>query len=655
MTNTRPDSSQIQYSTTETVKQALARLDKSNVSPTTFGAVGDGVTDDTAAALAAHAYANTNNLPVSYAGLKSIALQANAQIPMKTSTDFGGCMLVILGGVVPSPAFGSFNILYNVTDDACPEVTVVGAVTSTNLVKGSLFPTLGLFDGHGFALLSCGLQVPDRDKTATQDYTQAFKVNRFGRVSNALSADLSAYAAAITVLYRKTSVKRLRISNVNCTEGAWNNQRIFDIRRCNVHIDGFTMLFTGGTFNNVCEIIRLTNCSDISIDNFITTGRPVTTSVGSYCLAMYGAADVYVDKMNALTGWGATGTNNVSGLHFTRCVLNRVDAHSSGHHIFVDDCDLHENGIVYGWGGGIISLRNSRLYNCSGIAARTDYGGHFLGDFIVENVEASNNGAAVYYIVNLLSSPLGASIPTNMPANIVVQNLRRVNKSSGGLVSGAELVPVALAVRSATDVVYAPANITVRNITCFPSWRFGLRIDSLNLEAHPNTPTNPITTIAISGVTADTNSNTTSGILDLTSIRTPTVPMRIRMTVTDSSNIHIQSLIPGNLEISCSNTSINGITTLTTAQSNLSVVLNNCKLGLIAAGYTNGPVGGITNGVNSFTSLSNCDISALTWDLSNVTSLIGNTIRKGTGTPLLPAAVTTAQAFTGYQKTGFFQ
>lgn len=649
MANTRPDSSQIQFSPTETVKQALQRLSDFSVDPAMFGAVGDGVTDDTAAVLAAHTYANTNDLPVSYAGLKTVALQANAQIPMKTSTDFGGCMLVILGGVVPSPSFSSFNVLYNVTDDACPEVTVVGAVTSTNLTKGALFPTLGLFDGHGFALLSCGLQVPARDKIATMNYTQAFKVNRFGRASHPLSTDLSAFAAAITVTYRKTSVKRLRISNVNCTEGAWNNQRIFDIRRCNVHVDGFTMMFTGGTFNNVCEIIRLTNCSDVSIDNFITTGRPVTTTTGSYCLAMYGAADIFVNNMNALTGWGATGTDDVSGLHFTKCVLNRIDAHSSGHNVFADDCDLHEAGMVYGWGGGILSVKNSRVYRSSVIAARDDYGGSFFGAMIVDNVEVNNNFTSTYYAINLLSNALGASIPVYAPEIISVSSIRRTGRASG---ANAEFVPVAVAVRGVTDVVYAPNTINVDNVSCYAGWRFGLRVDTLNMEANP---ASPITIISVNNAQADTTPTTTNGILDLTSIRTPTVPVRPRISVSNSSNVHIQNFAAGNLDIFCYNSNINGISTLLTAQSNLVTQLVSCRLVTMATGYTNAPIGGITNGTNSFTSLSNCDISALTWDLSNVASFIGNTIRKGSGTPLLPAGVTTTQAFTGYQKTGFFQ
>lgn len=138
-------------------------------------------------------------------------------------------------------------------------------------------PTGGLFDGHGYARLQCGYQVPNRAGTGTQDYVQTFKVNRNGYVSQPLSTDISAFAGSITVSYRKTSKRRLSINNVSLTEGSWNNQIVFKMQRCNVQIDNFTLLFTGGVYDNVMAIIQVDNASDVWINNFVTTGRPVTT------------------------------------------------------------------------------------------------------------------------------------------------------------------------------------------------------------------------------------------------------------------------------------------------------------------------------------------------------------------------------------------
>lgn len=619
------------------------------VNPRRFGVVGHGVADDTAAAYLAHVYANTIGAAVSYQGINKIALQADAQIPMKTSTDFAGCELVILGGVVGSPSFSTFNTIFIISDDDCPVVTVTGPVSAGNLAKGALFPTLGLFDGHGFALLECAMQVPNRDKTGTANYTQSFKVNRNGRASLPLSVDISAHAAAITVNYRKTSKRRLVISAPSLVEGAWNNQRVFRVSRCNVQIDGFTMLFdTAGTFNNVCELISIDNASDISVDNFITTGRPVTTTTGSYCLAINGGADIYVDGMNALTGWGATGCNNINGLHFTRSVINRIDAHASGHNMTADDCDLHEAGMVYGWGGGVLSVKNSRLHRCPAIANRQDYGGTFFGDLVVSDCEAESNFTSTYRLVDLETNPLGASTDVHAPLTISVRGIKRTGKAS---VNNAEFIPVALKIAGASNVVYSPVSITCFDITCFPSWRFGLRIDTLNMEANP---LQPVTRVLFGDVRPDAAATSTTGILDFAAIRTPTTKVRPYIRGTNSENIHIQNMAPINLEIHLTNVDVNAVKVDTASATQPHVILNGCVLKNAASGYANAPIGGSNSGNLAYTKLNNCDIWAVAFDLSLIAAAIGNTVQNGSGVPLLPAGVTNSDLFTGWRKAGVF-
>lgn len=617
--------------------------------------IADGATDDTVAATAVHVAANASGATVSYSGIVSIALQANALIPVKTSVDFCNASLVILGGVAAPPSFSTFNTLFVITDDACPLQTVAGAVSAANLAEGSMFPTLGLFDGHGFAKITCGLQVPDRDKTSTMNYTQAFKVNRIGRVSHPLSADISAYAAAITVDYRKTSKRRLKLDNLSLTEGAWNNQRIFRISRCNVEINGFSVLFDapGTVFDNICELISIDNASDISVNSFVTTGRPVSTTTGSYCLAIYGGADIYVDKMNALTGWGAVGTDDINGMHFTQSVINRIDCHSSGHNIFADDCDLHEAGMVYGWGGGILSVKNSRAYRCPVIATRQDYGGTFFGSLIVGEVEVSHSGTSTYTAVDLATNALGASTAVTAPKAIEVSNLRRIGKASG---SNAELIPIAIKVLDAASVVYAPARIKVDDIACaFALWRFGMRIDTQNMEANQSTT---ITRILVSNCYPDApatgaSSVLTTGILDYDSIRTPTSAVRPNLKVCDSDHIGARIRNAVNVDIRMVNTNINAIVVDTASATKPTVVLDACRLLTPAAGFAAAPIGGSTSGVLGYTILRDCEIAGL-FDLSLVAALQGNTIRTGANQPTLPAAVTAALAFSGWQKAGMF-
>jgi hypothetical protein len=632
-------------------KVTYSMIEGAPVNPLSFGVVADGVTDDTTALLAAHTYANTNDLEVSYSGIATMAVQADAQIPVKTSVDFCECQFVLLDGTNTPPSFSTFNTLFIVTDDACPLTTVTGAVSSTDLIKGSLTPTKGLFDGHGYAKLTCAYQIPNRAETGTENYSQTFKVNRVGVASQPLSVDLTAYAAAITVDYRKTSKTRLTVKNLSVTESGWNNQILVQVERCNVSIEKVTVLFdTAGTYDNIDSLIDINDCSDISIKNYITTGRQVTATNGSYALNMNGVADAYIDKMNAVTGWGATGCNYLNGIHYNNCVLNRIDTHASGHNIFADNCDLQGIGMVYGWGGGLLSIKNCRIYNTTPLSSRGDYGGTFFGDFVVENCEINAPGTTTIYVVDLQSNPLGASSPVYAPTTITVNNVRRVGVATG---NNAPMLPVVLQIKDASSVVYAPAFININNITCSMTWRFGLKVDVLNLE---NNPVFGGTSYVISNVHASAQATTTTGILEYANIRTPSSAVQLTIKASACSNIYIDTALTNSPTITLNDCMVNGVKVDTAAVTQPLIIITSCRFITQATGSAVPyPVGGGASGNNRYTTLANCEVSSGEWDFSRVRAATGVTVRVGSLSPTLPAGATFADFYNGWRAAGGFQ
>ncbi|MEN2431094.1 hypothetical protein [Comamonas sp. F1-6] len=624
------------------VRSVTEVLSNGVISPFIYGGNWDGVGDDTEAIRKAHALANLKRVPVSYAGISKFCIQANARIPVYTSVDFFSARMVILGGVEASPSFDSFNTIFIFSDPDCPLVTVTGPVLASNLVRGAIFPTRGLFDGHGYAKLECGLQVPDRAKTGTQNYTQAFKVNRASKVSHPLSSNCSAFASAITVSYRKTSKTPLTISNVGLVEGAWNNQRVFQIERCNTHIKNFDLLFDGdgAQYNNVSEIVCLLDVSDVTIDGYMTTGRPVTTSTGSYCLAIYGGADIYVDNMEALTGWGAIGSNNVNGLYFEDCILNRVDAHSSGHNIFVEECALHDIGVKIGWGGGVVKVTNTTLYGCPAISTRDDYGGHFDGAWIVDGFEISmGNSFGTFPVIDCATSPIGASTAIQPPDSIV-SNLQRV---AGSTAAGGEITPVAIKIRQNGDQVRAPNLVSVSNIESSEGWRFSLKLDWMNFITNARGEMR----VNINDVDASMRANTSSGVQGYPAFAS---------TPASRAFLSINCSAVRNLALRCLRPDITSIDLLDCAL-NEATVPNPSRLKILG-GQLIAPTEGVSTVVigalrgsatREYTFLQGVTVSPYAeWDLSKVAALSGVLVERGTLTATLPSGVTPAMAFTGW-------
>jgi hypothetical protein len=311
--------------------------------------------------------------------------------------------------------------------------------------------------------------------------------------------------------------------------------------------------------------------------------------------------------------------------------------------------------MVYGWGGGILSVKNSRAFRCPVIAKRQDYGGTFFGTIVVDSIEVSNNFTSTYTAVDLATDPLGASTPIYAPKAIEVSNLKRFGKASG---SNAELIPVAIKVKDAASVVYAPARIKVADISCsFPSWRFGLRVDTLNMEAFSSTF--PITKILVSNCYPDiaatgASSNLNTGILEYDAIRTPTTPVRPNLIVNNADNIGVRIRNAANVDIRMNGVGINALQVDTASATQPAIVIDACRLFTAAAGFANAPVGGTTSGSTGYTTIRNSEVGAALFDLSLVAALQGITIRKGANQPTLPSGVTAAQAFTGWQKAGMF-
>lgn len=622
-------------------------LDLGIVNVKSLGASADGITDDTQAIRTAHTIANQYNLKVSYEGCKSIAIQANANITINTDVDFYGCQIKILNGIKNPPDYDNF-ILYNIYDEDAPLETITATATASNLEEGSLKPTEGILEGDYYCLLESNVKVPNRDKTGFLNYEQSFRVHQDGFCSYPLSRDISANPD-ITLSYRKISHKPILIQNMNIYyDEDWNCQTVLNCERCNVIIENITIIPVNNISQSINNLIFIQNASDITLNKFITRGQLNSGLGGTYCLSIYGGADIFINELKGLRNWGITGCNYLNGIHYSNCILNRVDTHLSAHNIFIDNCCVHEYGIIYGWGGGLLKVVNSSFYNCNIINSRVDYGNAFYGDMIIENCQITNNKTNNLYCVNL--DNLGASsmaIPA--PKNIYINGIKRLDNTLGG---ASIITPLKVSIDGDVEV-YAPKNIHISNIISYTKQNsyFGLEIDFLNLEQNPLSET---TEVYIDKCYADLYSSTTYCIKDLTKIRTPSNEVIPYFKITNCENI---AIILNNLNggtIMMDNTSVNGIQlNLSGTSSEYKCIFNNCRFIHYGSGFTNIVIGGNEGtGDDEFTTIMNSQFSAdNNWVISNASVLIGNIVYLGSQTPVIPGSITIDDIFTGFKSS----
>jgi len=605
-----------------------------------FGAVDSPTTDSTSYVRACHLYANSNDKNVSYNGMSKIAIDADAQIIINTNVDFASVEIYVLNGVVLDPSYSIVRyIMFKVFDSSTPLTTVAGAVTAGDIEKGSFTPAKDLYTKDGYFLLECAYQIPNRTKDGTVNYTQSFKSNKGGVVNNPVSYDLTGYEGSVSIKYRDTPSKKLTISNFSVVADGWNNQCLIEVTRCNVDLNNITVLPTAYPVDSVDNLIRLSYVSDVRINSFITNGRVTNAAEGTYALLMEYVADIYIKNMSSQDGWGSTGTNEVNGLYYEDCNINRYDTHSGCHNMKITNSTIGLLGVRYGWGGGLLEISNCTCYSVP-LTYRGDYGGQFDGTISVKNIKVSNPNTTGYLIVDILD--VGASVPIILPS-IIIDDVRRDDVVTSGY-----MWVLRLEVLATSAAVYAPKEISIQNIFSNGLWRFKSTIDWSNMESNPTFGT----VITLENIKSIVTPSSTEGLIGLTKTKTITSIPFYFINVLNCSRFRIEYLdqqgYTAYIKISDSDVSAVDVNTAGTFQHRISIY--NCTFEAQTTGstYVGGGISGAAGSLNK-TLIRNCTFDNLTWDLSLASALIGNILESSGTNITLPATATEDTIFTGFK------
>lgn len=480
----------------------IGSLTNRGPSPYTFNAVCNGSFDDTDAIRALHTYCNLHNIPPDYRGVSTFAIDADAQILINTDCDFNGARCNILNGVVAVPLGGILKKrAFIIADPATPLVDTGlarGDLPSGSLTKRSIAPFGDV--PAGYYLLSCNYLMSNRQDDGSSPYTQSFHCGGIGQMRYPLGGDVSS-CTEVTIKHRANPKSHITVGDISFNSDQFNNQALFDVQRNMVDLQNITLSdHSSIEREDVCGIITLTDVSDISLSNYVAPGRHsfvggLQTFNNSYLLLSQGAASVTVDEMHAVSGASVIASNNINGFFLRDSHVNRMDAHTSGFNVFVENTTIYRRGIGIGWGGGTISAKSVTVINSPIISDKDAYSGNWFGsDIVVKDCADNGDSRARVFAVELNRfSPVapgvgvGSQYDTFMPDSITVDGYTK-KSSAGTPMSVLGGVCIYTNVDQATmGKVYAPSRIVVKNVWAEYSsnYRFGNMIDLRQMWPNP--------------------------------------------------------------------------------------------------------------------------------------------------------------------------
>ena len=409
-----------------------------------FGAKGDGKTDDIDAIAATHAFANQQGLPVKaddgatyYIGGKS------RTVVIRTDTDFGAAdfiiddteiqdrnssVFLIGSGKQPFKPDGVSSLKRNQKkiDISLPGTCLV-TVTDSNIKRYIRF---GPNQNNGSP--QTDIFVVDKNGNVDMD---APIVWDFDQITDITVLPIDETTLTITGGHFTTIANKAESKYTYYSRG-------IAIRRSNVIVDGLEHRVTGEGEHGAPYggFINIRDCSYVTVQNTILTGRKtyrtigsagVPVSMGSYDITVNRALNVsfvncsQTNDINDRTYWGIMGSNYSKNLLYDNCTFSRFDAHMGVANATVRNSTLGYMGIN-AIGSGVFLVENSTIRGSGLINLRSDYGSTWRGEFIIRNcvfVPANGKPISASLIRGTNSGQHDFGYTCYMPEKITIDSL----------------------------------------------------------------------------------------------------------------------------------------------------------------------------------------------------------------------------------------
>ncbi|MBE6560240.1 MAG: hypothetical protein E7662_03875 [Ruminococcaceae bacterium] len=371
-----------------------------------FGAKGDGKTNDIAAIIAAHDYANAHKLPViAHAGATYYIGNAAKGAVIKTDTDWTGASFILDDTEVPLHERG-VSIFTIIADKAPYMLEGLTSLKKAQPHLGVRLPedsVVVLTDANTKRYIRFG---PNANMGSDQQ--EIIVVRKDGTVDAAtpITWDYEQVTGAqvIPMDPETVTVKGGTFTTVTHPDILKPNyyQRGICLMRSNVVIDGLTHYVTNEHPVNGAPyggILTIRNCADILVKNCTFTphitfryvnAKGVDRTQGTYDITPARTANLTFENCTQTVDildtryWGVMGSNFCKNITLDGCSFSRFDAHQGVANVTVLNSTLGHQ-CLNAIGFGTVRVENSTLYGITMVNLRADYGSTWEGDVIIRN------------------------------------------------------------------------------------------------------------------------------------------------------------------------------------------------------------------------------------------------------------------------------
>lgn len=349
----------------EQYRQEVAKLQeafnssKVYITPDDYGAVGDGVTNDTVALKNMFDAANTSGKPVIFPEKKRYVVDDSEEINIMVDTDFNFCEFII-----NQESNGS---IFTIVDPDTAQFTI----TASNLTRRSV-------NDNRLYKKSFTIQSPvllgTTEGGAPCYYKGCFVTDQNGNFTNTEFVCTIQAGTYNIVNCQDADKPFITVKNGVVNYNQPNNTvspTFISVLRNNVTLEGFTIK---GKYNNTNfgdEVFNCNNTSNVTFKN-IAGNNPNGPGSG-YLVACYTSTNVVVDSVVTQglygTSWFDFGSDEIANLVMKNCNMNRFDCHYFYQgNITVKNCVLQ----LASWsiGNGTMTFEDCTFINTDGTRDR---------------------------------------------------------------------------------------------------------------------------------------------------------------------------------------------------------------------------------------------------------------------------------------------